>query len=111
AALFAIMTKVGIYSIIRVYSLMFGEGEGPLAWLVNDWLWPVGLVTIVLATTGALAASTLNGLVAYLVVLSVGILMAGISLGTADALTASLYYLAHSTWISGGLFLLAGLLA
>ncbi|WP_150302954.1 monovalent cation/H+ antiporter subunit D [Pseudomonas saliphila] len=111
AALFAIMTKVGIYSVIRVYSLMFGEGEGPLAWLVNDWLWPVGLLTIVLATIGALAASTLNGLVAYLVVLSVGILMAGISLGTADALTASLYYLAHSTWISGGLFLLAGLLA
>lgn len=110
AALFAIMTKVGLYSILRVYTLAFGEEAGELAFLVNDWLWPAGLVTIVLGALGALAASTLSGLVAYLVVLSVGILLAGISLGNEQALVASLYYLIHSTWISGGLFLLAGIL-
>ncbi|HDZ56789.1 MAG TPA: monovalent cation/H+ antiporter subunit D [Pseudomonas xinjiangensis] len=111
AALFAIMTKVGLYSILRVYTLMFGEDAGPLAYLINDWLWPIGLGTVVLAAIGASASSTLNGLVAYLVVLSVGILMAGIAMGNQQALTASLYYLIHSTWVSGGLFLLAGVIA
>ncbi|WP_304639782.1 monovalent cation/H+ antiporter subunit D [Pseudomonas sp.] len=110
AALFAIMTKVGLYSILRVYTLLFGEGAGELAQLVNDWLWPAALVTIALGAIGALAASTLSGLVAYLVVLSVGILLSGIAIGNQGALTAALYYLAHSTWISGALFLMAGML-
>lgn len=111
AALFAIMTKVGFYSILRVYPLVFGEQAGALAHMADAWLWPVGLITIALGAIGALAASTLNGLVAYLVVLSVGILLASISLGSRDALVGSLYYLVHSTWISGALFLLAGILA
>ncbi len=110
AALFAIMTKVGLYSILRVYSLLFGEGAGDLAYLASDWLWPIALVTIALGAIGALAASTLSGLVAYLVVLSVGILLAGVAIGNQAALTGALYYLAHSTWISGALFLLAGIL-
>jgi len=110
AALFAIMTKVGLYSILRVYTLLFGEAAGDLAQLVNDWLWPAALITVALGAIGALAASTLSGLVAYLVVLSVGILLSGIAIGNQAALTAALYYLAHSTWISGALFLMAGIL-
>lgn len=111
AALFAVMTKVGLYSILRVYTLMFGEDAGMLAFMAQDWLWPIALVTIVLGAIGALAASSLNGLVAYLVVVSVGTLLAGISLGTQEALSATLYYLMHTTWISGGLFLFAGIIS
>ncbi len=111
AALFAIMTKVGLYSILRVYPLVFGDEAGALAHMASDWLWPVGLITIALGAVGALAASTLNGLVAYLVVLSVGILLAGITLGSHDAMVGSLYYLIHSTLISGALFLFSGILA
>ncbi|UAW99219.1 monovalent cation/H+ antiporter subunit D [Halopseudomonas nanhaiensis] len=111
AALFAIMTKVGLYSILRVYPMIFGDDAGTLAHMASDWLWPVGLMTIGLGAVGALAASTLNGLVAYLVVLSVGILLASITLGSHDAMVGSLYYLVHSTWISGALFLLSGILA
>ncbi|MFN3580031.1 MAG: monovalent cation/H+ antiporter subunit D [Pseudomonas sp.] len=111
AALFAIMTKVGLYSILRVYTLIFSESAGPLAHMVEPWLWPMALLTIALGAIGALASSSLNGLVAYLVVLSVGTLLAGISLGTPEALVASLYYLIHSTWVSGALFLFAGILA
>src|SRR5690606_13364312 len=107
AALFAIMTKVGIYSILRVYTQIFGETAGPLAHLAEVWLWPVALLTLVLGTIGALAAGTLNGLVAYLLVVSVGTLLAGLSLGSHEALVGSLYYLVHSTWICGALFLLA----
>lgn len=111
AALFAIMTKVGIYSILRVYTQIFGDTAGPLAHLANGWLWPMALITLVLGTFGVLAASALNGVISYLLVISVGTLLAGLSLGTHEALVGSLYYLVHSTWVCGGLFLFAGVIA
>jgi multicomponent K+:H+ antiporter subunit D len=111
AALFAIMTKVGLYSIIRVYTLIFGDEAGSLANMANDWLWPLALMTLALGVIGALAAVSLQGLLAYMVVVSVGTLLAGIAIGTEQALAAALFYLVHSTWVAGGLFLLADLIA
>ncbi|HSJ48048.1 MAG TPA: monovalent cation/H+ antiporter subunit D [Gammaproteobacteria bacterium] len=110
AALFAIMTKVGVYSIVRVYSLIFGAQAGLLADTALAWLWPLALATLVLGALGALAARELRTLIAYLVVVSVGTLLAGFALNNTDALAASLYYLLHSTLVAGGLFLLAGLI-
>lgn len=110
AALFAIMTKVGVYSILRVYTLVFGSGAGVLANLADDWLWPAALATLVLGAVGALAASHLRQLVAYLMLVSVGTLLAGVALNNAAALSAVLYYQLHTTLISGGLFLLAGVI-
>ena len=111
AALFAVMTKVGLYSIIRVYTLILGDEAGTLANMANDWLWPIALLTLALGVIGALAAVSLNGLLAYLVVVSVGTLLAGVAIGTEQALAAALFYLVHSTWVAGGLFLLADLIA
>jgi len=111
AALFAIMTKVGIYSILRVYTLVFGSAAGPLENLAHDWLWPLALLTLLAGLIGALAAQSLGMLVSYLVVVSVGTLTAGLALGTAEALSASLYYLLHSTLIAAGLFLLVDMIA
>ncbi|WP_417660218.1 monovalent cation/H+ antiporter subunit D [Pseudomonas sp.] len=111
AALFAIMTKVGLYSILRVYTLIFGDDAGTLANMADAWLWPLALLTIGLGAIGALAAASLHGLVAYLVVVSVGTLLAGLAIGTPESVSAALYYLLHSTWITGGLFLLADLIS
>ncbi|MFZ6045488.1 monovalent cation/H+ antiporter subunit D [Pseudomonas sp. CR3202] len=111
AALFAIMTKVGIYSILRVYSLVFGPEAGELANLAQPWLWPLALASVILGALGALAATTLQGLLAYLVVVSAGTLLAAIALGTPEAQGAALFYLLHSTWVAGGLFLLADLVS
>ncbi|SDI02488.1 multicomponent K+:H+ antiporter subunit D [Pseudomonas benzenivorans] len=111
AALFAIMTKIGLYSILRVYTLIFGEDAGSLANMAEDWLWPLALLTIGCGAIGALAASSLQRLLAYLMLVSVGTLLAGIALGTPPALAAALFYLIHSTWICAGLFLLADLIA
>ncbi|MDH4566776.1 monovalent cation/H+ antiporter subunit D [Pseudomonas sp. BN414] len=111
AALFAIMTKVGIYSILRVYSLVFGPEAGELANLAQPWLWPLALATVLLGAVGALAAATLQGLLAYLVVVSAGTLLAAIALGTPEAQGAALFYLLHSTWVAGALFLLADLVS
>ncbi|NRF47500.1 monovalent cation/H+ antiporter subunit D [Pseudomonas stutzeri] len=111
AALFAIMTKVGLYAIVRVFTLVFGSEAGTLSNMVEDWLWPLALLTLGVAVVGALAARNLQVMLAYLVVASVGTLLAGIALGNAQGLAAALYYLIHSTLIAGALFLLADLIA
>lgn len=109
AALFAIMTKVGLYAILRVFTLIFGSAAGTLANLAHELLWWLAALTIVAGVLGALAARQLQILLAYLVVVSAGTLLAGIALGSAEALSAALYYLLHSTLTAGGLFLLADL--
>lgn len=106
AALFAIMTKVGVYAIIRVFTLIFGEEAGLLANLAQPWLWPLALLTVTVGTLGALAARDAQLLLANLVVVSAGTLLVGFALQNTQALSASLYYLLHSTWIAGGMFLL-----
>lgn len=110
AALFAIMSKVGIYAIIRVYTLIFGASAGVLADFVWPWLWPIGLVTLVVGVFGTLAARGLRIQVAYLVVVSVGTLLASLAINTERAFASALYYLVHSTWICAGLFLLVDLI-
>lgn len=111
AALFAVMTKVGLYAIIRVFTLVFGSEAGQLTHLVDYLLWPLAMLTLLLGVTGALAARSLGRLIGYLVIVSVGTLLAGVAMGSVQSLGAALYYLIHSTWICGGLFLLADLLA
>ncbi|TBW08896.1 monovalent cation/H+ antiporter subunit D [Azotobacter chroococcum] len=111
AALFAIMTKVGLYAILRVFTLIFGSGAGELADLAQPWLWPLAAMTLAAGVFGVLAARNLQTQLAYLVVVSVGTLLVGIALGTAEGFAAALYYLLHSTLVSGGLFLLADLIA
>ncbi len=111
AALFAIMTKVGAYSILRVYSLMAGDVPGPLSNLLDAWLAPLALATLALGTLGALASSGLRQQAAYLVVASVGTLLLAFGLGNADALAAGLYYLPHTAFATAALFLLADQIA
>ena len=111
AALFAIMTKVGVYSIIRVHWGVFGVEAGEAALAAQGWLLPLALTTSVLGVLGALAAHTMARLVAYLTVSSVGTILAGVGLFTPATLSASLYYTLHSTVVIAGLFLLVELMA
>ena len=107
ATLFAIMTKVGAYSILRVGSLMFGDGAGAVANLLAPWLAPLAMATLVLGTLGVLASTALRQQAAYLVVASIGTLLLGFGLGTAEALAASLFYLPHTALAAAAMFLLA----
>ena len=107
AALFAIMTKVGIYAILRVYSLIFGEQAGGLVALEQPWVWWLALATLAAAGVGVMAARDLRLLVAYLVLISVGTLLAGVGMRSVEGTSALLYYLIHTTLVTGGLFLLA----
>ena len=111
AALFAVMTKVGIYAILRVYLLIFGDDAGELANLGMDWLFPIALATLAMGVIGALGSGSLKTLVAWQVIISVGTLLAPISLGSEAGLSAALFYLLSTTWTVGGLFLVSELVA
>lgn len=108
AALFAVMTKVGVYAIVRVYTLCFGAGAGELMNLAEPVLLPAALATLIAGTLGALAARSLRGLVSYLTIASIGTLLIAVGLFSAAGMTAALYYLVHSTLVSAVLFLIAG---
>jgi multicomponent K+:H+ antiporter subunit D len=107
AALFAIMTKVGAYSILRVYTLIFGAGAGPAANLIEPWLPPLALATLIVGMLGVVAATHLRQQAAYLVVASVGSLLIAFSLNSAAGIAAGLYYLPHTTFAVAAFFLLA----
>ncbi|RRJ85406.1 monovalent cation/H+ antiporter subunit D [Aestuariirhabdus litorea] len=109
AALFAIMTKVGVYSIYRVHGVIFGEGAGLLADVALPWLWPLAILTLIIGTIGVLASPTLRTLTANLVLVSVGTLLLTLVVGGAG-LGAGLYYMLHTTLVTGALFLLADLI-
>ncbi|WP_027816978.1 monovalent cation/H+ antiporter subunit D [Paraburkholderia bannensis] len=108
AALFAIMTKVGIYAMLRCDALVFGLGAGGvLDAFMRDWAWWLAIATIVFGALGALAVSSLKTTTGYLVLVSVGLLIAAITQQTPLAWSALLYYLISTTLCSGALFLLA----
>jgi multicomponent K+:H+ antiporter subunit D len=111
AALFAIMTKVGVYAIWRVHGVVFGADAGASAYAIEPLLLPLALGTSVLGVLGALAAHTLERLVAWLTVASVGTVLVALSLFNPDAWSAGLYYMANSTLVIAALFLLAELVA
>mgnify|MGYP000863166202 CR=1 FL=1 len=111
AALFAIMTKVGVYAILRVHGVVFGVGAGDSALVAEPLLLPLALGTSVLGVLGALAANTFQRLVAWLTVASVGTVLVALGLYQTAAWAAALYYLVNSTLVVAALFLLAELLA
>ncbi len=111
AALFAVMTKVGVYAIWRVHGVVFGADAGAAAFTVQPLLLPMALATSVIGVFGALAAHTLERLVAWLTVASVGTVLAALGLFGAEAWSAAMYYMANSTLVVAALFLLAELVA
>jgi len=109
AALFAIMTKVGAYAILRIYTLIFGAGAGQLADVAAPFLVPAAIVTLAIGTFGTLASRALGELVSYSVVASMGTLLIAVGVSDAVSLSAALYYLVHSTLAAAALFLIADL--
>ncbi len=104
AALFAILSKVGVYAIVRLWLLALGASFGA------DWLLAAGLATLIFGTLGVLGAQGAGRLAGSLVLVSSGTLIAFIALGDARIIGAALYYLVSSTFGLGAFFLLVELI-
>lgn len=109
AALFAIMTKVGAYAIIRVYTMIFPPDLEVTSGLHDLWLLPAALVSLAIGMIGVLAARKLDRLVAFSIIGSMGMVMVSIALFTPEGIAATLYYIVHSTLAGAVLFLIADL--
>ena len=109
AALFAIMTKVGLYAILRMWTLLFSGQAGASAFFGGDWLVYGGLATLAVAAMSILAAQRLERLAALSILMSAGTLLAAVGFGQSILTGAALFYLASSTLALCALFLLAEL--
>ncbi len=109
AALFAIMTKVGAYSILRMYTLAFGPDLEITAGFVGEWLQPAALITLAIGTIGILGSQHIARMIAFCAIASMGTLLIAISLFTEEDTAAALFYIVHSTFATALLFLVADL--
>ncbi|WP_417474597.1 monovalent cation/H+ antiporter subunit D [Luteimonas mephitis] len=112
AAMFALMTKVGIYVLLRLSLLLFGDGAGPASRnFGSDWMLWGGMATIVAGIIGMLGARDLGKLAGYNVIISSGTLLGAIALQQPAVTAGALAYLVISTLGIAAFFLVAGLLA
>ncbi len=107
AALFAIMTKVGAYAILRMFTLAFAPGTAVAEGLVGDWMIYAALLTLAVGMIGILGARSLARMVAFAAIGSMGTLLIAISLFTPQGTAAAVYYIVHSTLATAVLFLIA----
>lgn len=104
-AVFAgLLTKVGVYAIIRTETLLFTADR------VNTLLMWVSLLTMVVGILGALAQIDIKRMLSFTLVSHIGYMIFGISVGTVAAYAAVVYYVAHHIVIQTSLFLVAGLI-
>ena len=106
AAMFTIMTKVGIYAILRINGTVFSDDLSHA--ILVSFLLPLGLITSVYGVIGAIGAERLRRFVGFMILSSIGTLLIAISLFNTLAWAAALYYLVHSTLIGAVFYLVAG---
>jgi multicomponent K+:H+ antiporter subunit D len=108
-AMFAIMSKVGVYVILRLSLLLFGDGAGASAHFGDQWLMYGGMATIAFGTIGVLASQGLARLAGFSVLVSSGTLLVMIGYENAGVTAGALFYLVSSTLALSCFYLLAEL--
>ncbi|KAA0682447.1 monovalent cation/H+ antiporter subunit D [Roseomonas genomospecies 6] len=106
AAIISILSKVGIYAIIRIWLLVFGESAGASAGFGGHWLLIGGVLTIAFGSIAVLATQNLARLAGASVLVSSGTLLAAIGAGQAAVTGGALFYMTSSVLAIAGLFLL-----
>jgi multicomponent Na+:H+ antiporter subunit D len=103
-AVFAgLLTKVGIYAMIRTQTLLFPDGR------VDTALMWAALLTMLVGILGAVAQSDIKRMLSFTLVSHIGYMVFGIALGTAAGLSGAVFYVVHHITIQTTLFLVTGL--
>jgi multicomponent K+:H+ antiporter subunit D len=109
AALFAILSKVGVYAVLRLWTLTFPAGASATPPFGSGLLVWGGLATLAFGAIGMLASQRLGRLASYSLIASSGTLIAAIGLHEAALAAGALFYLVSSTLAAAALFLLVEL--
>ncbi|HEY0288788.1 MAG TPA: proton-conducting transporter membrane subunit, partial [Pseudomonas sp.] len=110
AAIFAIMTKVGAYTLLRLWTLLFSGQAGASAFFGGDWLIYGGMATLLVAAVSVIAAQRLERIASLSILVSAGILLSAIGFAQTSLTAGALFYLVSSTLALSALFLLAELI-
>ncbi len=106
AALFTIMTKVGIYAIIRVNGTVFDDEYSHQ--ILMNCLLVIGVITSLYGAFGAIGTERLRRFVGFMVLSSVGTILIAIAMNSTQAWAGALYYMVHSTLIGAAFYILSG---
>ena len=103
-AVFAgLLTKVGVYAIIRTQTLLFPDGR------LDDVLMWAALATMIIGILGAVAQDDIKRLLSFTLVSHIGFMLFGIALSSQAGWAAAIYYVAHHITVQTALFLVVGL--
>jgi multicomponent Na+:H+ antiporter subunit D len=104
-AVFAgLLTKVGVYAIIRAHTLLFPGGQ------LDNVLMVAALLTMIVGILGAIAQTDIKRLLSFTLVSHIGYMIFGISLSSSLGLSAAIFYVAHHILVQTTLFLVVGLI-
>ncbi|GLY55800.1 MAG: Na+/H+ antiporter subunit D [Cellulosimicrobium funkei] len=104
-AVFAgLLTKVGVYAIIRTQTLLFPEDS-----VVDDVLMWLALLTMVVGILGAVAQNDIKRLLSFTLVSHIGYMIFGIALASEPGMAAAIFYVVHHITVQTTLFLVVGL--
>lgn len=104
-AVFAgLLTKVGVYAIIRAHTLLFPDGS------LDNVLMVCGLLTMLVGIFGSIAQSDIKRLLSFTLVSHIGYMVFGVALSTQSGLSGAIYYVAHHIIVQTTLFLVVGLI-
>ncbi len=105
AALFAgLLTKVGVYSLLRVFTLIFTQDAGYTQELL---LW-ISAATMVSGVLGAAAHQDMKRILSFHIISQIGYMTMGLALATPLALGGALFYMVHNIVAKTNLFFIAG---
>jgi len=107
AAVFAgLLTKVGVYACIRVFTLVYGNYQDVVAAI----LLPLGLLTMVTGVFGAASQFFIPRILSFHIISQIGYMIVGLALFTEAALAATVFYIAHHILVKTNLFLIGGII-
>lgn len=106
AAIFGgLLTKVGVYALLRVYSLMFIPDE-----FMSNMLLGIAVMTMLTGGIGALVQTNIRKMFSYLIICHIGFMIAGLGMYTELALLGAVFYLIHDIMVKTNLFLVSGVI-
>jgi len=105
AALFgALLTKVGVYAMFRIFTLIFHHEPS----ITHTLIGVMAAVSLIVGSIGAIAYKDLRQVAAFNVIIAIGFIMVGLAISTSVAIEGSIYYLIHDMIVKAMLYLLIG---
>ncbi|MEE2771751.1 MAG: proton-conducting transporter membrane subunit [Bacteroidota bacterium] len=100
-----LLTKVGVYALLRVFTLIFHGDD-----FINTLLIVIAIFTLISGGVGALVQNNIRKIFSYLIICHIGYMIAGLGMFTEIAIAGAIFYLIHDIVVKTNLFMFSGLI-